>query len=397
MERDSHPVELSSEQELLVAAALPTLSAVGIERLRRSVAAPLNWDLVFDLAAWHGLMPVLAQNLALSCADQLPDEIAGEFAARLTANVQRSLLAVGEIARVNERLKSAGIRSAPFKGPAQAAQLYGEPFLREFHDLDVLITPEDSDAADAILRTLGYVPSVNVAPEHRSLYMRSECDREYVHQVNGIHLELHWAITPPYFGVWLPAAELIERATPIHFRGVTVDTLSPEDLLLVLCVNGAKEVWEKLEWSAAVTVLLGRELDWSYLDRAVQRTAARRMLLIGLGLARDIFAAPVPKARLEQLETDRTASLLLREAKAWLFARHFQSLKPWQMTRFRLRARERMRDRAKYLLLRAVTPTHQDLGLVSLPRGFHLLYHLVRPSRLAAELFRRRSQRPPDS
>src|SRR4029079_12236610 len=92
MHRDSNQIQLNNEQELLVAAALPKLSADGIERLRRAGALPLDWNLVFDLAAWHGLTPMLARNLARHSPDQLPDDVAGEFAARLTANVQRTLL-----------------------------------------------------------------------------------------------------------------------------------------------------------------------------------------------------------------------------------------------------------------------------------------------------------------
>ncbi|MEO7509414.1 MAG: hypothetical protein ABIZ95_19365, partial [Pyrinomonadaceae bacterium] len=59
-----------------------------------------------------------------------------------------------------------------------------------------------------------------------------------------------------------------------------------------------------------------------------------------------------------------------------------------QITKFRLRARERRRDRWQYLLLRSVTPTHQDLASVRLPRLLHPLYYFVRPIRLIGKKLR---------
>ena len=54
----------------------------------------------------------------------------------------------------------------------------------------------------------------------------------------------------------------------------------------------------------------------------------------------------------------------------------------FELTRFRLRSRERLRDRVTYCLKRALTPTHQDLDKLTLPTSLEFLYPLVRPFRL---------------
>lgn len=387
------PTKLSAECRVLVAAARPKLSTEQAELLRSAITPELNWDRLHDLASWHGLTPLLSRHLLDQCVDLLPVGKADELGARSGQHGRRTIFDCAELVRILTRLQAAGVSAVPFKGPVLAAQIYGEANLREFADLDILCRPEDAARADEVLTQAGYVAEVPLAAGHEKYYMRSECDRVYVYPETGTHLELHWAITPPYFSFPLPAEELIERAGTVDLYGVAVKSFSAEDLLLVLCVNGAKEMWEKLEWVCAVSTLLTNNpgIDWRRVETLAQRTGSCRMLLIGLGLARDIFGAVLPPAWAEVKERDRAVHRLIVESKAWLFADHFQNLRPDQLTKFRLRARERRRDRWRYLLLRAITPTHQDLAIVRLPRLLLPLYYLARPIRLAGKLVRPRS------
>ena len=54
----------------------------------------------------------------------------------------------------------------------------------------------------------------------------------------------------------------------------------------------------------------------------------------------------------------------------------------FELTMFRLRSRERLRDRFTYCLKRALAPTYKDLETLSLPAPLEFLYPLVRPFRL---------------
>jgi hypothetical protein len=386
-------LKLSLEQAMLVAIARPLLTPAQGENLRRRAREKLNWNLVADLAAWHGLTPMLARQLNKYCADLVPGEMLGDFTSRAAANARRSISAGIELTRLVARLKIASLEAIPFKGPAQAVQLYDDISLREFADLDLLIRPEQALAAHRVLTEAGYIAEVAIAPGQQALYMRSECDRVYVHPETGTQVELHWALTPPYFGIDLSAAELIERARPVELAGRAIKTVSDEDLLIVLCINGAKEMWEKLEWISALAVLLDHRpaLDWKLIDELTFRTGGRRMLLIGLGLAADMLDAKMPATLYAELARDRVARRLMAEAKGWLFADHFQGLKPWQITRFRLRARERVGDRVRYGWRRVFTPTHEDLALLPQARGLVPFYYVLRPLRLAYRLVQRRS------
>ena len=60
-------------------------------------------------------------------------------------------------------------------------------------------------------------------------------------------------------------------------------TLSPEDLLLALCVHGSVHMWSSLRWVADVARLLERspQLDWNYTWQAHDDDVRRAL---GLGL-----------------------------------------------------------------------------------------------------------------
>jgi hypothetical protein len=395
MNKRSSPVPLSHEQSLLVASSYPDLGPAQVEQLRARAGERIDWGLVLDLAAWHGLTPLLARALNRHARELLPEEVLGRLTAREVANTRWSLEAGTELLRLLTQLKQSGVEALPFKGPVQAVQLYGDASLREFSDLDLLIDPADPERAHAVMVRAGYAPEVDIVPAHLCLYMRSECDRVYVHPASGVHVEIHWALAPPYFGVNLPSADVLARAQALEFCGQPVRTVSAEDLLLILCVNGAKEMWEKLEWISAVSVLLNQgNLDWALIDKLSAMLGVRRMVRIGVGLAAGVLGAAVPDAMRTELARDRTAQALVAEAKAWLFAPNFQGLGRGQMTRFRLSARERRRDRIRYRWLRLVTPTHPDLAFLRLAPRFQFLYYALRPIRLAIQYAVRNNPKP---
>jgi hypothetical protein len=65
----------------------------------------------------------------------------------------------------------------------------------------------------------------------------------------------------------------------------------------------------------------------------------------------------------------------------------------WEKTRFRVRARERRRDRARYCALRLFTPTYKDCAF-NLPRPLSFVYYGVRLARLARAGLRREAAGP---
>ena len=52
------------------------------------------------------------------------------------------------------------------------------------------------------------------------------------------------------------------RATLVDLDGRKVKTLSPEDLLLVVCIHAAKHAWTRLCWLRDIAAVRQQQLNW---------------------------------------------------------------------------------------------------------------------------------------
>jgi hypothetical protein len=108
-------------------------------------------------------------------------------------------------------------------------------------------------------------------------------------------VELHWAITSASFPFRLDSAELGKRAETICLLGKPVRSLGPEDLLLILCVHGAKHHWSRLAWICDVAaVLRASSIVWDCLMRQARQLGAMRMLGLGLRLPHELLGIDLP-------------------------------------------------------------------------------------------------------
>jgi hypothetical protein len=82
------------------------------------------------------------QQLLEHAAAALPESVMGEFRRWLRAHTLRIMQLTAQLVQILDRLKGQGICALAFKGPVLAQQLYGQPFRREFLDLDIMVPTE---------------------------------------------------------------------------------------------------------------------------------------------------------------------------------------------------------------------------------------------------------------
>jgi hypothetical protein len=271
----------------------------------------------------------------------------------------------------------------PYKGPALACQVYGDLRLRSFIDLDILVPGIEVPRVRDLLVENGYEPRIKMTPGKQRAILRSECDEVFI-GANGRIIEIHWAITPPFFAFHLKTEDLFARSTTIDLLGKQVLAPAPEDLLLILSVNGAKDMWSRLEFICRVAELLRRypEISWPTAFMRARELGAERMLMLGLFLAHRLLDTPLPEDVSQSVQQTKILWSMADQVCERLFVGPEAAPGQFELTRFRLRSRERVRDRLTYCLRRALSPTYKDFETLSLPPLLEFLYPLVRPFRL---------------
>jgi hypothetical protein len=163
--------------------------------------------------------------------------------------------------------------------------------------------------------------------------------------------------------------------------------LHPADTLLMLCCNGAKDCWTRLDRICDVAGLLRSHpgADWRIALDAATRIGARRVLLLGIELARRLLEAPVPRWLANVLSQESAIRSLIPIIRRALVEPLDMPEMQWQLQTvlFHLRVRERMIDRWNYCAAR-LCPTVGDWTTLALPPRWAFLYYLLRPARLAA-------------
>ncbi len=369
------------EDELLLAAARSFLSDDAEDLL---INPALNWGLVGDKAEANGILPVLMRQIERGRFRKVPPAELERLRIRSSAHELRTLLLARELIRLLDILETQGIKAIPFKGPALASFIYGDPAMRRSDDLDLIIRGPEFWRVSELLECQGFRRHPRISREQMSAYARSECDMTFEHGDSSYRVEVHWAIVPPYHGARIPAERLWDHLETVQLLGRTVPTLSAGDHLTALCLHACKHLWRRLEWVCGICALIKRvqPIDWDRAFSRAQSWGSERVLLLGLLLARELTGMNLPAPALARLQAARSIESVARKVWAGLFREEPPGL--MELTRFRLELTESGSARIRYCLNRALQPSYRDLEWIRLARPLHFLYFFLRPVRLTA-------------
>jgi hypothetical protein len=278
-----------------------------------------------------------------------------------------------------------GIEAIPYKGPVLAQRAFGDVALREFDDLDILVHSYDLARAQQVLSAAGYQPYHH--DKLSSFFEENSCHYQYVHPEHGFQIELHWAVASSYFPLAFKKQRIWQDLQRIPFGGLSVLAHKTEDLLLVLCIHGGKHHWKRLSWVIDVAELIRRNpgLDWELLMSESARLHCRRLVMLGMSLAKEILGAPVPAQVIAQIARDPEVLRLATEVWEGLIQPEEISWAGLKNVSYVCRVRERLRDRVVYLVRRTITPTEFERDWQKLPKPLHFLYFPLRIARMTIQ------------
>jgi len=399
-------IHFRPEIEILLCCARTRVDDVRAKRIRDLVETPIDWQYLLLTSFAHGVMPLLYKNLRAICPEAIPEKMADELRYRFKEHAERNLLLTAELLRLLGLLSACGIPGLPYKGPVLAASVYRDVSLRTFSDLDILIDKRNIRRAKDLILSQGYRPRTPLTEGQEAVRMRSKNakDLAFVDSNDFVKIELHWGIA----GVALfplDTKQLWSRLEKFELGGTSVLHLGPEDMLLMLCVHGAKHFFKRLEWVCDVAELLNAHpnLRWDEVIAHAQRLRTNRMLFFGLTLAADLLGAELPKEIRSACRADLAAQSLSTRAQITMFRKIDSTAEMLSRHAHRMVLRERRVDRMRlrfyYFLdyIQAVFKANEeDRKRFALPKFLAFLYVFLRPLRLMSmygvKLFVRRGE-----
>jgi putative nucleotidyltransferase-like protein len=358
------------------------------QRLSDLVRKEPDWSVLLPLAEKHGVLGLLAKRLQRCDATSVTGGVRQKLREKQRALLLFTLSTTAELFRLLESFCAAGVEVLVVKGPALSARAYGDPGMRQYEDVDLLVRQRDISRITELMTSEGYEPKVPL-----SAIAAGKIPGEYLFRWPGTYrrVELHTEQTLRYSPQPLPVEKFFERRTFVSFDAHAAPALSAEDELLLSCVHGAKHFWERLLWVADVAALVSREKDFDW-DRAfstAHETGAQRMLSLGLLLAAEVLQIKLPKDVEKVIRSDRGAARLAAEVARRLPLAGSTQRTLLERALFRMRMRGGLLPGAAYLLRLTLSPTEEDWAKNSREKRPLLFDALRRPVRLARKYWRR--------
>lgn len=347
----------------------------------------VNWSRLLLLAEEHGVLGQLAACLSDRDIPTVPAEIKLRILERQRAQNFMTLRLTGELFRLLELFTTQRIPPLVIKGPVLAVQAYGDPAMRSYGDLDLLVRQRDIRRATEVMIASGYRAAVSLeaidAGKIPGQYLFSKPDSKLL-------VELHNDLTLRYFPHPLPIEDYFARQILVRVDFHEVPAPSLEDELVLICVHGAKHLWERLSWIADVAGLISRQtgIDWDRATASARAVGAERLLHTGLRLAENVLRAELPEEIATRVQQDAAAEKLAARALHWLPAAGSVQLGLFERIAFRLRMRGGLLTAPAYLVRLSLSPTEEDWRTGTKISDNRFLDALRRPFRLARKYWR---------
>jgi hypothetical protein len=247
-----------------------------------------DWNGIIRHSLRHYVAPLLYHRLkGSSPAFRVPNHVMSILHDIYLRNTGKNLRLYHKLSKALKILKHEGIPVIILKGAHLAKYVYGTIGERTFNDLDLLVKEEDLSRCQKILIEAGYYPYCRHLP-----------------------LDIHWDFDLTPANLRVNIEDVWKRARPAVIAGVEVLVLSPEDLLLHLCLHLAvKQLFRSVGLRTFCDIRETirhhySQIQWKKLTDYATQWGAGNSVYLTLLFARDFLDARVPSDTLEALKPD---------------------------------------------------------------------------------------------
>jgi Uncharacterised nucleotidyltransferase len=361
------------EHELLLCCARKHIDAETAAQIRNLLNYKLDWQYLFHIADLHAATPLLYWNLKTICPKKIPAELLQVLQEFFHFNSQRNMIFVRELIRLMQLFANCNIPVIPYKGVMLAASAYGNLALRQMTDLDLLVQEKDLSRTMDLLRDQGYELTFQLPWEYH--FTKSDS----LHNID-LHCPMFSEVVFAF-----PDPELVwQNLESFSLAGAALPNLTSEMALLIVSLNANKDGWDRLGQVSDVAALVdvSPHLDWEKFIRQQTTLGSKRIVFLGLFLAKTLLDAKIPPEVWEQIQSDPVVSNLASQVISRLFSK--APIVELDKFIFQIKVRERFQDRLK-LFWKWMQPHKIDHELFPLPKSLSFLYYLIRPIRLLSK------------
>jgi hypothetical protein len=286
-------MNLSNENRLLLYCSQANISENRVAQLNDLLSRSLDWEFISEAAFSRNIAQLLYHNLKdLGNRHLIPPEVLEKLKKGYHGNIARNMFLYAELRNIVNAFQSAGLKVIALKGAALAGIVYRDAGLRPMMDLDLLVRKDDLGIAQRIMTDLHYTAAAELKSEqwHRENHHHLPL---YRHPQKPVVVEIHWHFTENSFGIDIK--KWWERAREAKLRGCRVLVLSPEDMLVHLCIHLYNHGYENtffLRGLCDIAETLRHyeaELDWKLLGDEIMKHGIERQVHSMLYLAREFY------------------------------------------------------------------------------------------------------------
>ncbi len=346
--------------------------------VKNALPLPINWDIACDIAETHRLLPHFYKNLKLLFPQEIPETIFTSLKSKYFENAVRNTRHCSFLVKVLSLLNERNICVIAFKGPVLAKDIYGSYELRQFSDIDILVSLYDVPKSWDILIHSGFRPDLYLDKAQLEKYIAVEDHMGF--SKGNIYLELHWELTGLYLSHPVRFDDVNSNLQKIKILKQAVSTLSPETLFVYLCIHGNKHGWAVLEQICCLDrIIRSKKLDWNEIEDLCSKWKCKRMILLACFISQKLFETPMPFHLLKQIKNDNK---LIDLGKAALNNLSKTGPEIDRFSLFHIQIRDSISDKFRYALRLFFVPTDKEFLYYPVPAGLTFIHTLIRPLRL---------------